>query len=111
MVMAHFARIDENNIVQEVTVVHNDCAPDEKTGQEFLASLGFEGNWKQTSYNTVAGKHLLGGVPYRKNYAGEGYTYDEQRDAFIPPKMPYHGKMYVLDEETCTWVIPVVPSE
>lgn len=109
--MAHFARIDENNIVQEVIVVHNDCAPDEKTGQEFLASIGFEGNWKQTSYNTNAGVHALGGVPFRKNYAGFGDTYDEARDAFISPKKPYMGKMWVLDEETCTWVQPVVPSE
>ena len=109
--MAHFARIDENNIVQEVIAIHNDYAPDEKTGQEFIASLGFEGVWKQTSYNTREGVHSLGGTPYRKNYAGLGFVYDEQRDAFIPPKLPYMGKFWVIDEETCTWVLPAVPSE
>jgi len=102
--MAHFAKIDENNIVEQVIVIHNDCAPDEKTGQEFIASLGFEGVWKQTSYNTVAGVHTLGGVPFRKNYAGIGHIYDEARDAFIPPK-PSDSKRWVLDEETCQWTM------
>ena len=107
MVMAHFARIDENNIVQEVIVVHNNDAPDEKTGQEFIAFLGLEGVWKQTSYNTMAGKHTLGGTPFRKNYAGIGCFYDEQRDAFIPPK-PTIAKNWILDEDTCNWVLPTV---
>jgi hypothetical protein len=102
--MAHFAKINENNIVEEVIVIHNDCAPNEKTGQELIASLGFEGVWKQTSYNTVAGVHTLGGVALRKNYAGIGYTYDEARDAFIPPK-PSDSKQWVLDEETCQWIM------
>jgi len=102
--MAHFAKINENNIVEEVIVIHNDCAPDEKTGQEFIVSIGLEGVWKQTSYNTVAGVHTLGGVALRKNYAGIGYTYDEARDAFIPPK-PSDSKRWVLDEETCQWIM------
>jgi hypothetical protein len=105
--MAHFAKLDENNIVLQVNVVNNNCAPDEKTGQEFLASIGFEGVWKQTSYNTVGGVHQLGGTPFRKNYAGIGYVYDETRDAFIAPKPDGDWE---LDEDTCFWVKMVVPS-
>jgi hypothetical protein len=108
--MAHFAKIDENNIVEQVIVVHNDSAPNEKIGQEFIASIGLEGVWKQTSYNTIMGKHALGGTPFRKNYAVIGYTYDEQRDAFIPPRPettihPKVGKKndWVLNEDTCWW--------
>ena len=85
--MAHFAKI-ENNIVINVVVVDNEH---EEYGQEYLNSLGLEGTWIQTSYNKN----------FRKNYAGIGYTYDEQRDAFIPPKPEGN---YVLDEETCTWI-------
>ena len=62
------------------------------------------GNWKQTSYNTHGGVHSLGGTPFRKNYAGLGYTYDADRDAFIPPK-PYAS--WVLDESTCLWNAPM----
>ena len=107
--MAHFAKLDENNVVTQVIVVANEEAPDEKTGQEFLASIGFEGVWKQTSYNTRAGIHELGGIPFRKNYAGIGGTYDPVRDAFIPPKpedLEINGKTYTytFDENTCTWV-------
>ena len=65
--------------------------------------------YKQTSYNTHGGVHSLGGTPFRKNYAGLGYTYDAQRDAFIPPK-PYNS--WVLDENTCLWNSPVaMPSD
>jgi hypothetical protein len=112
--MAHFAKLDENNMVQEVIVVHNDCAPNEQTGQEFLASIGYEGIWKQTSYNTKSGIHELGGTPFRKNYAGEGFTYDERLDAFIPPKPTQTetrlGKpiVYELDENTCQWIRIVI---
>ena len=60
--------------------------------------------YKQTSYNTHGGVHSLGGTPFRKNYAGLGYTYDADRDAFIPPK-PYAS--WVLDESTCLWNSPV----
>ena len=67
------------------------------------------GNWKQTSYNTHGGVHSLGGTPFRKNYAGLGYTYDADRDAFIPPK-PYAS--WVLNETTCLWDAPVaMPSD
>jgi hypothetical protein len=99
--MAHFAEIDENNIVTRVLVVDND---QEDRGQEFLATdLGLGGTWIKTSYNTIAGVHSNGGTPLRKNYAGIGYTYDSVRDAFYAPK-PFAS--WTLDEETCTWNAP-----
>lgn len=95
--MAHWAEIDENNIVLRVTVGNND-EPDE--GYQWLIdNLG--GTWVKTSYNTQAGKHLLGGTPFRKNYAGIGYTYDKTKDAFIPPKP--EGDNWILNETTCCW--------
>ena len=100
--MAHFAQIDENNVVVQVLVV-----PDaqEDRGQEFLANdLNLGGTWKKTSYNTTGGVHANGGTPYRKNYAGIGYTYDAARDAFIPPK-PFAS--WTLNEATCLWEAPV----
>ena len=100
--MAHFAEIDESNTVVRVLVV-----PDaqEGRGQEYLADdLGLGGTWKKTSYNTQGGVHALGGTPYRKNYAGIGYTFDAEKDAFIAPK-PYAS--WVLDEATCNWEAPV----
>jgi hypothetical protein len=99
--MAHFAEIDENNIVTRVLVVDND---QEDRGQEFLATdLGLGGTWIKTSYNTIAGVHSNGGTPLRKNYAGIGYTYDSVRDAFYAPK-PFAS--WTLDEDTCTWNAP-----
>ena len=98
--MAHWAEIDENNIVLRVTVGSND-EPDE--GYQWLIdNLG--GRWIKTSYNTIAGEHLLGGTPLRKNYAGIGYFYDEELDAFIPPK-PFAS--WLLNEDTCNWEAPV----
>lgn len=91
--MAHFAQIDENNIVLQVIVVNNDAIDslnEENSGTAFCQSL-FGGMWKQTSYN--------GNI--RKNYAGIGYTYDSVRDAFIPP-MPEEGN-WALNEDTCLW--------
>lgn len=76
----------------------------EHRGQEFLATdLGLGGIWKKTSYNTSGGVHNNGGTPFRKNYAGIGFTYDESRDAFIP-QQPYPS--WVLNEETCLWDAP-----
>jgi hypothetical protein len=99
--MAHFAEIDENNIVTRVLVVDND---QEDRGQEFLATdLGLGGTWIKTSYNTIAGVHSNGGTPLRKNYAGIGYTYDSVRDAFIPPA-PFAS--WILNEDTCNWEAP-----
>lgn len=96
--MAHFAEIDENNIVLRVCVV-----PDEQQhrGHEFMAvDLNLGGTWLQTSYNTIGGVHINGGTPLRKNYAGIGFTYDPDRDAFIPPKPDGD---FTLNEETCLW--------
>ena len=99
--MAHFAEIDGDNIVTRV-LVGNDA--DASDGQNFLANtLGLGGTWKQTSYNTSGGVHSTGGTPFRKNYAGIGYTYDSGRDAFIPPK-PYAS--WLLNEDTCLWDAP-----
>lgn len=87
--MAHFAELDETNTVIRVVVVPDD---QEHRGQEFLADdLGLGGRWLQTSYN-----HRI-----RKNYAGPGYTYDPDRDAFIAPNP---GQDWTLDDETCRWV-------
>ena len=100
--MAHFAEVDSNNVVLRVLVVGND---QEERGQEFLANdLGLGGAWLKTSYNTQGGVHTLGGTPFRKNYAGIGYTYDAGKDAFIPPK-PFNS--WTLDEETCLWKAPI----
>ncbi len=98
--MAHFAQLDENNVVTQVIVVHNnDCqingVESEDAGVVFCKTLfGADTVWKQTSYN--------GNI--RKNYAGIGYTYDAGRDAFIPPQ-PFPS--WVLDEATCRWGAPV----
>ena len=103
--MAHFAKLDSNNVVTEVVVVHNDVATSESAGGDFLNNLyGTNDTWKQTSYNTKKGKHTKGGTPFRKNFAGKGYTYDASRDAFIPPK-PYNS--WTLNETTCLWEAPV----
>jgi len=104
--VAHFAKLGTDNIVEKVEVVSNNIATTEQDGINFLNNLYNTNDiWKQTSYNTYAGEHKLDGTPFRKNYAGIGYTYDEDRDAFIPPK-PYSS--WVLDEETCNWEAPVV---
>ena len=96
--MAHFAQLDENNIVVQVIVGVDEPHDGEAI---YVANTGLV--WKKTSYNTFAGEHRLGGTPFRKNYAGIGFTYDAQRDAFIPPKP---GDGYVLDEQTCQWIEP-----
>jgi hypothetical protein len=90
--MAHFAQIDENNIVTQVLVVPDNA---EDRGQDYLANdLGLGGTWVQTSYNNRI----------RKNYAGVGFTYDANRDAFIAPK-PFDS--WVLNEDTCRWEAPI----
>jgi len=103
--MAHFAKLKVGNIVERVEVVSNDIATTEQAGIEFLQNLYKDrATWKQTSYNTKEGVHLLGGTPFRKNYAGIGYKYDQTRDAFIPPK-PYNS--WTLNETTCDWEPPI----
>ena len=97
--MSHFAKLDNNNLVIFVTVGRQE---DDGLEAELCARTGDK--YVQTSYNTSGGVHRLGGTPLRKNYAGIGYTYDEQRDAFIPPK-PYAS--FILNEDTCLWEPPV----
>jgi hypothetical protein len=100
--MAHFAEINSDNTVIRVIVVD---ASTEDEGINFIKNdLGLSGRWIQTSYNTLYGVHSGGGIPFRKNYAGVGYTYDEIRDAFIPPK-PFHS--WKLNENTCDWDPPI----
>lgn len=105
--MSHWAEINENNIVTRVLVGNNDDINGDEGYKWLIDNLG--GVWKKTSYNTKAGQHKEGGTPFRKNYAGVGFTYDESRDAFIPPK-PFDS--WILDEETCQWNSPVrLPDE
>jgi hypothetical protein len=97
--MAHYAFLDEHYIVTEVIVGKDESNFDwEKHYGDFRGQL-----CKRTSYNTIGGVHNAGGTPFRKNYAGIGYSYDPDRDAFIPPK-PYPS--WVLDEITCLWSAP-----
>ncbi len=93
--MAHYAKVN-NGIVTNVIVAE----------AEFFETFvdTSPGEWIQTSYNTLAGRHVLGGTPLRKNFAGIGYTYDRENDAFIPPK-PYAS--WNLNEETFQWEPPV----
>ena len=100
--MAHYAFLDENNIVTEVIVGIDEG--EENTDWEVHYG-NFRGQvCKRTSYNTSGGQHISGGTPYRKNYAGIGFSYDETLDAFIPPS-PFPS--FVLNEETCLWEAPV----
>jgi hypothetical protein len=98
--MAHYAFLDENNIVTEV------ITGKEEGNFNWEQQYGsFRGQLcKRTSYNTYGGVHRLGGTPFRKNFAGIGYTYDETRDAFIPKK-PYNS--WILNEDTCLWNAPI----
>jgi hypothetical protein len=108
--MASFAKIGLNGKVIEVLSVNNEVLKDadgierEDIGIDFLTKLTGYPIWKQTSYNTSGGVHTLGGTPFRKNHAGIGMTYDEDRDAFIPKK-PFNS--WVLNETTCLWESPV----
>jgi hypothetical protein len=94
--MAHYAYLDENNIVTQV-IVGKDENEDGVDWEQYYGA-------KRTSYNTYGGQHLHGGIPFRKNYAGIGYSYDSDRDAFIPPK-PFDS--WILNEESCFWEPPV----
>ena len=103
--MAHFAKLGTGNIVERVEVVHNYIATTEQAGVDFLNNL-YKTNdiWKMTSYNTFGGIHKLGGTPFRKNFAGIGFKYDQYKNAFIPPK-PFNS--WTLNEDTCLWEAPV----
>ena len=104
--MAHYAFLDESNIVTEVIVGKNEG--EENTDWEEHYGNFRSQTCKRTSYNTQGGVHTGGGTPYRKNYAGIGYIYDGTRDAFIPPK-PYPS--WLLNEASCLWVPPVPMPE
>ena len=113
--MASFAKIGLNGKVIEVQSVVNEVLHDangveqESIGIDFLTKLTGWAIWKQTSYNTHGGVHSFGKTPLRKNHASIGYTYDEDRDAFIPPK-PFNS--WILNEDTCIWNAPVAyPSD
>jgi hypothetical protein len=93
--MAHFAKIGSGNIVEQVIVVSNEIATTEQAGVDFINNLyNTKDVWKQTSYNNNI----------RKNFAGIGYIYDEDRDAFIAPK-PFNS--WILNENTCQWEAPI----
>ena len=108
--MASFAKIGLNNKVIEVLSVVNEVLHDsngveqESIGIDVLTKLTGYPLWKQTSYNTRAGVHNNNGTPLRKIFAGIGYTYDEDRNAFIPPKT---FNSWILNEETCHWEAPI----
>jgi hypothetical protein len=96
--MAHYAFLDNENIVTEVITGKDE-------GENGIDWEQYYGDYrgqvcKRTSYNTQGGVHFLGGEPFRKNYAGKGMTYDYERDAFIPPKPDGD---WILNEETCLW--------
>ena len=97
--MAHYAKVVDN-VVVEVIVAES----------EFINNLvdSSPGEWIQTSYNTINGKHKDNKTPLRKNFAGIGYTYNKEKDAFIPPKI---DDSWVLDEDTCTWKAPTSPPD
>jgi len=107
--MAHFAEINSLLKVTRVLVLDNIDTQNklseevEEIGAKYLQNA-FGGTWVQTSYNTANGLHKLGGVPLRKNYAGIGFSYDVERDAFITPS-PFPS--WTLDEATCSWESPV----
>jgi len=104
--MAHFAKLNDDNVVIEVLVVENKYAETEVAGIAFLQGIFNYSNWKQTSYNSERGVHKLGGTAFRKNYAGIGYKYDSSKDAFIKPKND-DGTTYVFNESACWWDRPI----
>ncbi len=110
--MAHFAKIDENNIVRRVVVVNNETANNDADGQVFLRTLYNEPDaiWKKTSYNTLENVHRLGGTPYRINFAAIGDTYDSSLDGFIKSK-PNDKPSWVLNTTTGTYEPPTPMPE
>ena len=115
--MAHFAKLDPNNLVEDVVFVDNSIThktftendeevsrEEEQRGIDYLQDIfGNDTVWKQCSFNTWSNKHKLGGTPFRGNMPEIGYQWDVLRNAFIPPK-PYNS--WVLNEDTCTWYPP-----
>jgi len=110
--MAHFAKLDENNIVLNVHVVaDSDCqkdgVEDEETGRQFLQKIHNWPYWRQTSYNTYNNQHKLGGTPFRGNYAGIGDEWDEDNQIFWYEK-PYPS--WVKNVSTASWESPIGPA-
>ena len=97
--MAHYAKVTDGIVTKVIVAAADffDTFVDDSPGQ-----------WIQTSYNTHGGEHTLGGTPLRKNFAGIGYTYDRNKDAFIPPQ-PFAS--WTLNETTCLWEAPVAMPE
>tara|TARA_S200002703_G_scaffold26950_1_gene23094 strand:+ start:1077 stop:1478 length:402 start_codon:yes stop_codon:yes gene_type:complete len=112
--LAHYAILDSNNVVIHVTTGKDENNTDyERDGksswEQWYKDYFNASDCKRTSYNTNANVHKLGGTPFRKNYAGKGFTYDSSKDAFISPK-PFAS--WVLNETTCIWETPVTyPSD
>ena len=112
--MASFTKLGVNGRVLQVVSVSNDIIKDdnnieqEQKGIDFLTELYQWPCWAQCSYNTSEGEHKLGGTPFRKNFPGVGWRYDDDRDAFIPPK-PY--PTWIIDEERCVWIPPVAKPD
>ena len=103
--MAHFAQLNDSNVVLRVSVLDNSHADTEANGIAKLKSIhGADTNWKQTSYNTLKNVHRLEGTPFRKNYAAIGYTYNSAIDGFVPPQ-PYAS--WQLNTTTGDWDAPV----
>jgi len=126
--MAHFSKLNNDSIVEDVNVVNNsdiivDGVESEAKGIEFLTNLTGHSNWKKTSYNTFKGEHLNDGTPFRINYGSVGFKYDDTLDGFIQNEKPYdswtmnnstgyyeaptprpEGDGYSWDESTQTWV-------
>ncbi len=108
--MAHFAELDNNNIVTRVIVISNSELVDENgdeqesLGINFITNtLGFSGTWKQTSYNTFGNQHLEGGTPLRGNFAGIDFSFDSTNNVFIAPEPNIPGKTYTLNNSTWLW--------
>jgi len=103
--MAHFAELNDSNVVLRVITIADSDADTEANGIAKCKSvLGADTNWKQTSYNTANNVHKLGGTPFRKNYAAKGDTYNSDIDGFVPPK-PYTS--WQLNTTTGNWDAPV----
>lgn len=100
--MAHYALLDSSGVVQQVFVGRDENSDGVDWERYYAESAGLpNGRVRRTSYNTIAGKHVTGGTPFRKNFAGVGFSYDAVRDAFIPPKP---STIATLDEDACIWV-------
>ena len=102
--MAHYALLNHKNIVKRV--ITGKCQDESDADMELVFQDMFKMKCRQTSYNTFGGVHTLGGTPFRKNFASIGYTFDEDRDAFIPPK-PKDLDSWVLNEGSCLWEAPI----